>query len=256
MAILHLKWNDSLPATANTAAYRASKRIKAVGGVWITSGFSPANDLAPNIFATDATVNANRVYEFKVETICFTGGPTINNNGIQENIKFECINPDITADEANVSVHIDLAGTDITKARLALRRQDNNIIVSGPTIVNNVADAIDHTFTGLIGNTAYYVTVELYATVDGGDVISSNVNYLGSVCGGNVSGYQISTDTACALIDLQRTVDPTTIEWTNCDGVPLSQTLPSGLVTICSDGQPINITNGDITISSTTPGNC
>lgn len=255
MAILYLRWRDDLVVTANTIGYRASKRIKTVGGAWITTGFSPINDLAPNVFETQATVTANKVYELKVEAICTTGGPTINNNGVQENIKFECITPDLTSDSENVSVSINLAGTDITKARLTLRRQSDNFIVGGPTIVNNVADAIAHTFTGLTPGISYYLTVEFYATVNAIEVISSSIDYLGGVCGGNASGYQIDTDTIdCLTIGLQGA--PTaTIEWTNCVGALLSTSVSSP-INICTDGQPINVVTGDITIDSTTPGDC
>lgn len=255
MAELYLKWDNAL-ATINNIARRASKRIKTVGGTWITTGFTPANDFSPTIFQVRATVNPNKVYEFKVENICITGGPTINDNGVQENIKFECIIPDLGADTSSISVNINLASTDITKVRLVLKQQSDNLIVGGPIIVNNVADAATYTFTGLTVNTGYYVTVELYATVNGVDVISSDVAYIGSVCGGNTSGYQISTDSTCTTVNLQSVSGSAAIEYINCSGTLVHIPVTVSPIDICTDGSGITTVLGAITINSTTPGSC
>jgi hypothetical protein len=196
MGLLQLKWlGGSSFGNPNIISHRMSRRIKTVGGLWITLGFTPANDLAvvAGVMGAVATVTDNKVYEAKVESICITGGPTINVNGIQEQIAFACIPPSLSSSSSAVSVLINLASTDITKARLVLRRQSDNFIVGGPVIVNNVADAITYSFTGLSSITGYYLTVELYATVGGIDTISSSLEHLQDVCGGNVSGYQIAT---------------------------------------------------------------
>lgn len=256
MGLLYLQWDASGITPANVIAYRLSKRIKTVGGAYSTTGFTPSNDIALGIGDANINVTNNKVYEFKLEHICTTGGPTISGNGVQEQIKFACIAPVLGSSVDEISVDINLTGTDITKARLYLKRQSDDVIAGGPVIVNNVADAITHTFTGLDANTGYYVTVELYATVGGIEVISSAAAYLGAVCGGNVSGYQIDTDTACTTLEVEIDTGTPTIEWTTCDGALLSMLVPGGGVTICTNGDAVIVTGGTIDIISTTPGGC
>lgn len=87
MATATLAWdNTAVLASGNATGQVASKRIKAVGGAFSTSGFSPANPLLTSAITTDATITPNRIYEFKVEATCVLGGPTINNNGLKEQI--------------------------------------------------------------------------------------------------------------------------------------------------------------------------
>lgn len=193
---LYLSWdNTAILAEANVIAQRAYYRIKTVGGAFLSTGFSPANDLSTAITFTELTpVVQNKVYEFKVIAICTAGGPTDNSNGIIEQIAFACIEPVFTNVTTSViDVVINIPTTDITKARLRLKKQSDNSVVSTAT-VNKIANAITHSFTGLDDNTGYYLEVEFYAVVGGIEVISSSVSYLGAVCGGNVSGYQATTD--------------------------------------------------------------
>lgn len=257
MGVLYLRWdNTAALANPNVIAQRASKRIKTVGGAYSTLGFTPTNDLVMiAVPEMSVTVVDNKVYEFKVESICSSGGPTANSNGIQEGIAFVCIPPDISEDIDTVTVNVDLAGTDITKVRYTLRRQDNNVIIGGPTIVNKVADAALHIFDPVDDNTAYYLTVEMYAVVGGVEVISSNINYLGDVCGGNVAGYQITTSPAplaCTAHEVTAGVGNCTVLWTECEsGAPLASLLTSGNTeTYCARNGEFNIT-GDHTIDST-----
>lgn len=256
MALIHLSWDNSILTTPNELAYRASKRVKTVGGAFSTAGFSPANDMSLSIGATDATVTANKVYEFKLEMICASGGPTISPNGIQEWIAFSCLAVDLTSDDSHVSAHINVFGTDITKARLTLKRASDNTIVGGPVIVNNVADAIDHTFSGLASNTAYYIEIEYYATVNGGDVISSDALFLGSPCGGNTSGYQIDTSSACVTLSVAVESGTPTVEWVTCDLAILSSLVGGGGLTICTDGTPIIVTGGTVITDIQSEGDC
>ena len=46
---------------------------------------------------------------------------------------------------------------------------------------------------GLDSATGYYLEVEFYATINGVEVISSDAAYLGASCGGNITGYQVTT---------------------------------------------------------------
>lgn len=192
---LVLSWDNTvLLANANVLAVRAYWRLKTVGGAFNTTGFSPANDMNKSIVTTSFTVsssNVNKVFEFKISSICSEGGPT--DNGLVEGIVFSCIVPSLVSYTNRVDVDINFTGTDITKVRYTLKKQSDNSIVGGPIIVNVVANNAPHSFTGLIANTGYYLEVELYATVNGTEVISSAANYLNAVCGGNTSGYQIST---------------------------------------------------------------
>lgn len=195
MATLYLSWDNALIlAEPNVTAQRAYQRLRSVGGAYSTAGFDPANDFAPAVNTAEFTAAiVNRAYEIKVAAICTTGGPTDNSNGVIEQIAFGCVEPEFEATGTTIDVQINIPDTDITKARLVLKKQSDNSVVSTVT-VNKVADAIDHEFSGLTGNTGYYLEVEFYATVGGVEVISSSVNYLGAVCGGNVSGYQINTE--------------------------------------------------------------
>lgn len=246
MGVIYLKWDDTLISNINTIAQRASKRIKTVGLPWLTTGFTPANDLSPSIFQTQTNVTDNKVYEFKIENICNTGGPTIGSNGIREQISFACIVPSLGSDNTTITVTVNLASTDITKARLVLRRQSDNLLVGGPLIANNVADAATHTFTGLTPNTGYYVTVELYATIQGIEVISSDPAYLGFVCGGNTSGYQINTTSICRSIQVTAVGGPANITYTSCDGQVITTPTDSARE-FCTDGSGITVNSGSIT---------
>lgn len=198
MSVKILSWdNTAVLANVNATGQRASKRVKAIGGAFQTSGFSPANDLLKTAVTTDATVIDNRVYEFKIEALCGIGGPVINNNGVKEGIIFACIAPSFSSDNSSVTAVINCLNTDITKARVILKKQSDNSVV-GTLTVNNVANACTALFSGLDASTNYYVTVELYSLVDGVEVISSDAAYLNAVCGGNIAGYQVSTNASPA----------------------------------------------------------
>lgn len=194
MSLLTLNW---LPViTGNVISQRVSKRIKSVGGAWTTTGFTTANDMATSVITNVATVNENILYEFKLENICTEGGPTGSVQGIREGIAFACLVPSLSSTGTTVSANINLAGTDITKVRYTLKKSSDNTVVGGPTIITRVTNAAPITFTGLLASTAYYITTELYCTVNGVEVISSSAAYRNAVCGGNASGYQITTESA------------------------------------------------------------
>lgn len=192
MAVITLNWdNTAVNASANVTGQRASKRIKIIGGAFDITGFSPANNLPKSADTVDATVITNRVYEFKIEAICASGGPTINNNGLKDGIVFECIVPSFSVTSTQIQVTVNLLNTDITKVKATLKKTSDDL-VHGIQTVNNVANQAVITFTGLAAGTGYYLELELYAVVDGVEVISSDSAYLGNVCG----PYNVSTSVA------------------------------------------------------------
>lgn len=195
MAILYCTWdNTAVSASSNVISQRLSWREKTVGGGFNTTSVTPSNDMAKTVSAADFTAaTVNKVYEFKVEAICTEGGPTANLNGIVENIVFSCVTPEpIVVTTTTLNFHINIPSTDITKARLRLRLQSDNSLIATQT-VTKASNAIDYTFTGLTNNTGYYVEIEYYAMVNGVEVISSSVDYIGNPCGGNITGYNATT---------------------------------------------------------------
>lgn len=198
MATLNVNWdNTAVNASANATGQRVSKRIKAVGGAYQTTGFAPANDLPKTANTTVATVTENRVYEFLLQALCLTGGPIDDPGGVKEGLKFACIIPSFSSSESTVTVNISTLNVDITKARVILKKDSDDSTV-GTMTVNSVANNIQALFSGLDATTDYYVTIELYAEVGGVEVISSDAAYLNAVCGGNVANYQVSTNSAPA----------------------------------------------------------
>jgi hypothetical protein len=209
MAQFTLQWNNvNQIASSNCNNTRVSYRQKSVGGVFITAGFNPGNDMDKAVTQTDSPLlTDNVVYEFKVESLCAQNGPTPNDNGLVEAIGFACISPNIVKTDLTVQATLDVTNLDITKARFTLRRASNNVIVGSPVIVNKVGTSIQHTFSGLTQLTNYYIDIELYATVNNTEVISSHPSYLASVC----SPYPVQTD-ATPVCDPVTSASVTSIE--------------------------------------------
>jgi len=199
MATFVLNWDNSLVlAEPNAINQRASYRIKTTGGAFITAGFSPANNLATSAITTTlAGATDNKIYEFKIEALCTAGGPTMNDNGIVEQIVFACVSPSsLTQTSTTVTISLDMTATDVTKVRFRLRRQgDGSLVQTITTICPGAIGTTSANFTALSPNTAYYITAEFYCTINGVEVISSSSDYLNAVCGGNISGWQVTTDT-------------------------------------------------------------
>lgn len=185
MAQFILNWdNTAALADANATGQRVSYRRKDVGGSFLITGFSPANDLPKSATtATSPVLTNNVVYELKVQTLCTVNGPTDNSNGIIEQIGFVCIEPEITQTDIASTITISILGLNITKARFTLRKQSDSSIVDGPTVVVAAGNFISRTAAGLTASTGYYWEVELYATINGVEVISSDAAYLNAVCG-------------------------------------------------------------------------
>lgn len=202
MAEYRLNWfNNAVIINPNATAQRASYRPKTAGGPWITTGFDPSNNLPPYASTVKSpNLTDNIIYEFRVEAICTEGGPTPNNNGDIEGFKFSCIVPTLSQTDVTAQAVLSVTGTDITKARFTLRKDSDNSIVYGPTIVNRVGNFITASTSGLDELTDYYWQVELYATVSGSEIISSSANQLNALCG----PYDFTTD---------ETVDPPLLEW-------------------------------------------
>lgn len=200
MAQLILMWdNTAVNASANATGQRGSKRIVVVGGAWSTLGFTPINDWPKSQDNALVDVIANRVYEFMIEALCTDGGPIPNNNGPKQGLVFECIAPFFDSGSTTIDVGVSLLNTDITKVKFVLKRNSDDVIV-GTITANNVGDQAIANFAGLDPSTNYYVEIELYAVVDGVEVISSGVQPggTGQVCGGDVIGYQVATTAAPA----------------------------------------------------------
>ena len=97
MAQFTLNWFAApVMVNPNSIGQRALYRQKSVGGAFISTGFTPANDLTiVQETVTSPDLATNKIWEFKVQAICTVGGPTDNNNGIIEALKFACLVPNI-----------------------------------------------------------------------------------------------------------------------------------------------------------------
>ena len=184
-----LTW-DNTPIVTNPNAnfQRASYRERATGGGFISAGFTPTNDLPKEANTTDSPSDLleNKVYEFKVETICAANGPTMNDNGVQEVILMQCLTPEITPEIETVDIRIDVSDTDITKARFTLRRASTNDIVGTPITSTKgvlLANYIIAGFISLEADTNYYVQIELFSTVNNVEIGSTLADQIGSLCG-------------------------------------------------------------------------
>ncbi len=217
MATFTLNWDNTLIlAEPNAINQRASYRIKSVGGAYITTGFTPTNDMATSVISTSRTGSANIVYEFKIEALCTAGGPTMNDNGVIEQIVFECIDPifsDVTS--TSITVTIPTSTTDIEKIKFTLRKQGDGSLVAQTTSISpgDLGDTIA-IFSGLTANTAYYIDAVYYATINGVEVMSNQTGYLNLVCGGNIAGWQVTTE-AIAVPNLMFTWTKTALEAIN-----------------------------------------
>lgn len=213
MAQFTLNWDsDDVVALENATAQRASYKARS-SPTWITDGFTPANDMAKEVESatTPDTLLDNVVYQTKVEAICTVNGPTINDNGVQEEINFACLpSPTIETTFESAITTFDVDGTDIYKAHFTLRKaSDNSIVVYEDHPVNNIpiyqdnvghlyldlsdfkySDAEPHIEIILEPNTNYYWQLELFAIVNNVSVSSKLPKYLTVLC----SPYPFTTD--------------------------------------------------------------
>ena len=185
MAQFTLNWFAApVMVNPNATGQRAVYRQKSIGGSFLTTGFTPANDLPKTQESVTSPVLANNIiWEFKVQALCTEGGPIDNDNGIIEALKFFCIVPTVTFGAEDSTISINKTGLDITKARFVCKLQSNNAIVFGPVTANPVGNGISATATGLDANEDYYWEYELYSTVNGIEIISSASGQLNDTCG-------------------------------------------------------------------------
>ena len=179
-----LNWfNGAVIANPNSINQVALYRQKSVGGAWLSTGFTPANNLPITaVTTTSPLVSENKIWEFKVQNICTVGGPIDNNNGIIEQLHFQCITPVLSFTQTTATAVLNVLGLDITKARFTLHKVSDDSVVFGPTIVLPVGNSITCLATGLTGSTGYYWEIDLYSTVNGAEIHSFNTDQLNSPC--------------------------------------------------------------------------
>lgn len=193
MANFSIDWDNSqVNASSNALNQRVSKRISPDSNnpgatpTFSTAGFTPTNDMNKSVSHATTTGLANVLYEFKVEAICTTGGPTINNNGVRQEIVFECIPVTLivntSAPDSSLKASINTIGLDITKVRYILKDGITNAIISSQIINTNQIGLTTATFTGLTANHPYYASAEFYSIVNGVEVISTGTGYAIGAC--------------------------------------------------------------------------
>lgn len=171
MANFTLSWTPNI--NSNVSAQRTYYRQKSVGGAFLTTGFTPTNDLPTTANTTSITgLLDNTVYEFQVANICVTGGPVFNINGIQEAIKFACRIPTESHTDTTATVSVTSLPTDITTVRYSLLTS-GGVLISGPFDITTSGGSASRVFTGLSASTSYIVRVEYGAVVNGTLVFSN-----------------------------------------------------------------------------------
>jgi hypothetical protein len=209
MAQFNLNWfNTAVIINPNVINQRASHRRKSIGGAFITTGWTPANDLPKTASASQSPVVLDNVtWEFKVEAICTEGGPTINDNGLQEGLKFACLAPVISAITINsCTVTLNISNTDITQATFVVHRSSDDVAVAGPTTIAAVGNSITFNVTGLASETEYYVETILYAIVNGSLIQSDDVDQLGTSCISADPLFETLPDVCLPCTDIDATV--------------------------------------------------
>lgn len=171
----------------NATGQRAVYRQKAVGGSFISTGFTPTNDLT--IVAqttTSPNLAANKIWEFKIQALCTTGGPTDNNNGIVEALKFACITPTLSSTSVTATIQVNITGLDISKITFTLHKNSDNSIVFGPVTNTPSGSIIQAQATGITDDTDYYWSYYLHSVVGGVEILSTAVNQLNAECQSDV----------------------------------------------------------------------
>lgn len=180
MVVFTLEWEtDDIVNNTNVTGQTASYRLESTAP---NGGWTPIlpNPLGKTIETVDTPALLDNItYQFKVEAICTLNGPTINDNGIQEEIGFACITPVITKTTTTSTISIDVTGLSITKAGFELLKQSTpNPPVVPLTVMDRVGNTIGMTASTLISATAYFWKVRLYANVN--DELVNSFDYMGA----------------------------------------------------------------------------
>ena len=184
MAQFNLVWfNTAVIINPNSSGQKVSHRQKSIGGAYFSTGYTPVNNLPKTASTIQSPVLANNiVWEFKVECLCTEGGPTINDNGNQEGLKFSCLTPSLSYTTNSATIVLNVTGLDITSATFTLKKVSDNSVVSGPTTVARVGAGISHTVMGLNPGTGYYWEYIMYAIVNGSQIQSNDANQINASC--------------------------------------------------------------------------
>ncbi len=184
MAQFVLNWFAApVMVNPNATGQRALYRQKSVGGSFISTGFTPANDLPKTTEQTTSPVLGNNIiWEFKVQALCTVGGPTDNDNGLVEDLEFQCLVPTLTWDQFDATIQLNVAGTDISKAIFTLHLASDDSVVDNSGSVNRIGTIIQYQATGIDADTEYYWRWTMQATVNGVEITSSSVSQLGTFC--------------------------------------------------------------------------
>lgn len=170
MANFTLSWNVN--QNGNVLQTRAGIRKKTTGGSYSYNSYinAPFDNPETDTFTGH---DDNAVYQFVVQNVCETGGPTTSS--LTEGIKFACPGTKSASGVDHDSATLNVSGlpTDITKVRYSVRDIDANTVVAGPTNVNTSSGAISDTVNGLTGDTDYRFEIQLIAVVNGSEVTSS-----------------------------------------------------------------------------------
>ena len=167
MATFNITWsNAAYVSNTNVTGQRIDYRQKSLNGAYITTGFTPPNDLAKTVTSASVTgLLTNTVYQFRVAALCTAGGPTFNSDGVREAIRFACVNP--TPSTTDTTITVTLTGLPVDITRVIFN------IGPGPISVLTSGGSASYTFTGLTSSTSYTITTEFAAIVNGAEQVST-----------------------------------------------------------------------------------
>lgn len=186
-------WDNTNVATnENVISQKLSFRYKLSLGAWLTGGFLPTNDINKTInHATNTNLSSNRIYQFKLDTICQEGGPTINNNFEQEQITFQCIEPSYSVIsygfQGNTAITATLqVGPDITGGTWVNRRLADDTTIGNPQFFSAPVAGVISQFMFVPVNVPFYTQAFYTATLHGVTIHSNDPEYLNAWCSTSV----------------------------------------------------------------------
>lgn len=188
MGSVNLKWT---PGGGTTTGQRILKIAK-VNGITPndTDDFTVANDMdAVQSTNTANSLADNTIYRFKVQSLCPTGGPLNNTNGILEAMVFACLEEGVSIDTttSSITISIELPNptpvdggaiianySDINGIEFSLYDSSGTVLLQGPSYVARSGNPYTSakTLTGLVTGFSYIVKYVMVATVNGGAVRS------------------------------------------------------------------------------------